>query len=163
MTTKCYFYGSNLADDKLTRNRGIISFAIPDYGVVFRSQYEGNTYECEYAAALALIRFIQLNHQHFQSKKITFLTDSAIVVCQVSRKVTATKRLKRLRDLVLFYKRKYGFELDWVPSRRNRAQSAIDCTATSPKAPKFNYAIFEESTKKKQLKSKSGDSIKMAS
>ena len=65
---KCYFYGSNLLPDKLAKNRGLISFAIPDYGVLFRSQYEGNRYECEYAAAIALIRFVQLNQEHFQGK-----------------------------------------------------------------------------------------------
>jgi hypothetical protein len=145
---KCYFYGSNLLDDKLTRNQGIISFAIPDYGVVFRAQQYGNTYECEYAAVLALIKFIRLNYSHFRSAKPRFLTDSAMVVYQVKGRVNTTKQLKRFRDLVLFYMRKIGFELEWVPSNMNRAQMGASGAATNPKTPDFNYDIFDEKTRR---------------
>lgn len=147
---RCYFYGSNLTDDKLIRNQGVISFSIPDYGVVFRSQHYGNTYECEYAAALALIRFIRLNYGHFKSVKPRFFTDSAMVVYQVKGRVNTTQRLKRYRDLVLFYMRKIGFELEWVPSNMNRAQMGASAAAINPKTPEFNYDIFDESTRRRQ-------------
>lgn len=148
---KCYFYGSNLTDDKLIRSRGVISFAIPDYGVLFRAQHYGSTYECEYAAALALVRFIQLNQSHFRAIKPRFLTDSALVVYQVKGRVTTAQRLKRFRDLLQFYKRKIGFELEWVPSKMNRALMGAEGAATNPKTPTFNYDIFDESIKHKHL------------
>ncbi len=149
MPMKCYFYGSNLIDDKLIRNQGIISFSIPDYGVVFRAQQYGNTYECEYAAALALIKFIRLNYGHFKSVKPRFLTDSAMVVYQVKGRVNTTQRLKRYRDLVLFYMRKIGFELEWVPSNMNRAQMGASAAAINPKTPDFNYDIFDETIRRR--------------
>jgi hypothetical protein len=146
---KCYFYGSNLLPDKLAKNRGLISFAIPDYGVLFRSQYEGNRYECEYAAAIALIRFVQLNQEHFQGKALELLTDSPIVVYQVNNRIATTKTLQRFRDLIFFYKRKLSFELVWVPASMNRASTPVAEIGTNPQSPKFNYDIFDESTKRK--------------
>jgi hypothetical protein len=146
---KCYFYGSNLTDDKLAANRGIISFSIPDYGVVFRAQYHGSTYQCEYAAALALIRFLRLNQKHFKSIKPKLLTDSAMVVYQVKGKVNTTPSLRRQRDLLAFYQRKLGFELEWIPTRMNRAQMQADAVAINPKTPQFNYDIFDETTKRR--------------
>lgn len=148
---KCYFFGSNLTSDKLASNRGLISFSIPDYGVVFRSQYTGNCYECEYAAAIALIRFLQLNQEHFQGKALKFLTDSPIVVYQVNNKIATTKALQRFRDLMLFYKRKLGFELKWIPSSMNRAEKPVDEIAVNARSPKLNFDIFDESTKKKDM------------
>lgn len=146
---KCYFHGSNLETEKLRRGKGIISFTIPDYGVVFRSQHYGNTYECEYAAALALIRFLQLNHSHFKGKKVRLLTDSAVVVYQVNRRISTTPRLRRFRDLMLFYKRKLGFAIEWVPSSMNRAEMAVEYTATNSKTPDFNYDIFDDGSGRK--------------
>ncbi len=145
----CYFYGSNLHDEKLVTNRGVISFAVPDYGVMFRAQYEGNRYECEYAAGIALIRFMQLNQQHFTKRGIKLMTDSPIVVYQVNNRLAATGSLLRFRDLILFYRRKFGFELKWVPTQMNRAQSGLADIAVNPNSPKFNFDIFDESTRRK--------------
>jgi hypothetical protein len=160
---KCYFFGSNLHADKLTKNRGIISFAIPDYGVMFRAQYEGNRYECEYAAAIALIRFLQLNEEPFKGKSIKLHTDSPIVVYQVNNRISTTRTLQRFRDLIFFYKRKMNFELVWVPASMNRASNPIAEIGTNPQSPKFNYEIFDESTKRKIIhKPQSKSQIKVA-
>ncbi len=159
---KCYFFGSNLLPDKMTRNRGIISFAIPDYGVLFRSQYEGNRYECEYAAAIALIRFVQLNQDHFKAKKLELLTDSPIVVYQVNNRIASTKTLQRFRDLIFYYKRRLNFELVWVPASMNRAGTPMVEIGTNPQSPKFNYDLFDESTKRKTVqRSQSKTQIKV--
>ncbi len=146
----CYFYGSNLLANKLARNKGIISFTIPDYGVIFRSQYEGNCYECEYAAAIALIRFIIANEDYFKKRQIKMLTDSPIVVYQVNNRIAVTKTLQRFRDLLLFYKRKLNFELKWIPASMNRAGTPVNEVATNPQSPKFNYEFFNESTRRKE-------------
>jgi hypothetical protein len=160
---KCYFYGSNLLPEKLAKNRGMISFVIPDYGVIFRSQYEGNRYECEYAAAIALIRFVQLNEEHFKGKALKLLTDSPIVVYQVNNRIATTKTLQRLRDLIFFYKRKMNFELIWVPASMNRASAPQAEIGTNPQSPQFNYDIFDESTRRKIVhKPQSKSQIKVA-
>ncbi len=147
----CYFHGTNLHHEKLSGNKGVISFAVPAYGVIFRAQHEGNRYECEYAAGIALIRFMQLNQSHFAGKGIKLLTDSPIVVYQVNNKITATQNLLRYRDLLLFYKRKLGFDLTWIPATMNRAEMGLDEMAVNRKSPVFNFDIFDESTRRKDL------------
>jgi hypothetical protein len=146
---KCYFYGSNLASDKLVRQRGVLSFSIPDYGVIFRSQYYGNTYECEYGAALALGRFLELNRDHFKGAKPKLLTDSAMVVYQVKGRVVTPQLLKQPRDLLMLLKHKLGFEIDWVPTNMNRARMQSSSAATSRKTPQFNYEIFDDASRRR--------------
>lgn len=146
---KCYFFGSNLSAEKSARHTGVISFAIPDYGVLFRAQFEGDHYECEYGAALALARFLTLNQEHFKGKKLTLLTDSAVVVYQGTRRIAASGKLARLRDLLLFYQRKIGFQLEWLPSRMNRAKMDAEQSPVAKNSPKFNYDIFDEAVRQK--------------
>ena len=47
------------------------------------------------------------------------------------------------------YKRKLNFELVWVPASMNRASTPVAEIGTNPQSPKFNYDIFDESTKRK--------------
>lgn len=147
----CYFHGTNLHHEKLAVNKGIVSFAVPDYGVLFRAQHVGNRYECEYAAGMALIRFMQLNQSHFTGKGIKLLTDSPIVVYQVNNKIITAPSLVRFRDVLLFYKRKLGFELTWIPTTMNRAEMGLTDIAVNRDGPKFNFDIFDESTRQKAL------------
>lgn len=155
MLTKCYFHGSNLHEERLVRSVGIISFAVPDYGVLFRAQFEGNRYECEYTAGIALIRFLQLNQTYFQGKELQLLTDSPIVVYQVNRKISAVRSLQRLRDVFLFYKRKLGFDIQWIPTAMNRACLSLTELAVNSQSPQFNYDIFEESTRRRSPRNSS--------
>jgi hypothetical protein len=148
---KCYFYGSNLSSDKLARRTGVISFAIPDYGVMFRQQHTGDTYECEYTAALALIRFLELNRRFFRKHSLKLQSDSAIVVYQVNKRIAANASLVKLRDLVLMFQRKLGFQLEWIPSSMNRAEMSVEYSAVNPKSPQFNYDIFEEHSRRERL------------
>ncbi len=154
---KCYFYGTNLHEQKLVSKQGLISFAIPDYGVLFRAQYIGNRYECEYAAGIALIRFLQLNAEHFKNKAVTLMTDSPIVVYQVNNKLAAINSLQKFRDLFLYYKRKLNFELQWVPTKMNRAEMGLEGLAINKNSPKFNFDIFEESTRRKSRTQRRAD------
>jgi len=55
---KCYFYGTTNSDDPSITTDGVVSFAIPDTGIVFKSRWVGNQIECQYAALLSLLRFI---------------------------------------------------------------------------------------------------------
>ena len=94
---------------------------------------------------------MQLNQSHFAGKGIKLLTDSPIVVYQVNNKITATQNLLRYRDLLLFYKRKLGFDLTWIPATMNRAEMGLDEMAVNRKSPVFNFDIFDESTRRKDL------------
>ncbi len=146
---KCYFFGSNLTAEKSVRRSGIISFAIPDYGVLFRAQHEGDHYACEEVGILSLARFLQVNQQHFRGKQLTLLTDAAVVGYQGLGRFAASGKLARLRDLLLFHQRKLGFKLEWLPSRMNRAKMGAVQSPVSLKSPKFNYDIFDETVKQK--------------
>ena len=82
---------------------------------------------------------------------------------QVNNRIATTQDLQRFRDLIFFYMRKLNFELVWVPASMNRARTPVAEIGTNPQSPKFNYDIFDESTKRKIIhKPQNKSQIKVA-
>lgn len=122
---KCFISAKTLLPDKEKRQNGLISFAIPDLGVLLKARYFGSRYELEYKSLLALLRFIELNHKAFEGQKIVVLCSSSLLVYQLSENALCQKDLERHRNLALAYKKKLGFSLSWVPESENRAQNGM--------------------------------------
>ena len=161
---KLYFYGTNRLDRREESGLGVIAFAIPDIGFVFRSAHKGNALECEYYALLTLCQFVEANAGLFKGQKLEFLGDSTAAVYQTSQpdglfrpaehplKVSGTpvpaangaaaRLLERLRS----YKKKLVFSLFWVPVSENRAASQATLHPTikdSPLTEKLNTSFLE--------------------
>jgi len=122
---QCFFYGTirgkNCKDDP----NGVISFSIPDLGIVFRAQFKGNPVECEYASLLALLEFVEINPHLFQNKTVEILGDSFVVVNQVNLQMVCNKDLEPYRNMALVYKKKIPYSLNWIPQNENPAQSEL--------------------------------------
>ncbi len=72
-TVKCYIYGlvNREIDPFLESNgftHGILSFSMPDYGILFRCRTDGRSIDLEFAAFFALLEFIR---SKLGSEKIT--------------------------------------------------------------------------------------------
>jgi hypothetical protein len=118
---RCYFNGITLGDDPMKKSEGTVSFAIPDLGVVFRSRWVGDIYECQYAALLSLLQFIDTNKKAFQDQTIEIYTDSSVVAYHLTKGGQITKKLKASYRAVMQYKSKFAFKINWVPLRENPA------------------------------------------
>ena len=95
---QCFFYAiTRERGENLLRN-GVVSFAIPDLGIVFRAQFKGTPKECEYASLLALLEFVELNPQLFRNKRIEVFGDSFTVVNQVNQQLICGKDLEPYRN-----------------------------------------------------------------
>lgn len=119
---KCFISAKTLLRNQEKRQNGLISFAIPDLGVLFKARNFGTHYELEYISLLTLLRFIELNAKAFQNQKINVLCSSPLLVYQMSENTVCQKELEPHRNLALAYKRKFNFSLSWVPEKENRAQ-----------------------------------------
>jgi hypothetical protein len=119
---ECYFYGKIREDGDNKENNAVVSFFIPELGISFRAQFQGNIYECEYASLLSLLEFIELNPHLFKNKHLEIFGDSYIVVNQVNMCLICTNELKPYRDMALGYKKKFPFILSWIPKSENPAQ-----------------------------------------
>ena len=140
---RCYFWGTNNQPDRNGRGRGVISFAIPDWGLQYRAAQEGTAAECEFAALLALLRFTQSNPRLFEGKTLELFTDAVTLVYQLNRQAAASPAETKLLALVRAVRQRIPFKLAWVPIEQNAAiQGVIDLAPLTMNAP-ITYAPFE--------------------
>ena len=141
---KCFISAKTLLQNLEKRQNGLISFAIPDLGVLFKSRNFGTHYELEYISLLALLRFIELNSKAFQNQKIEVLCSSPLLVYQMSENTVCQKELEPHRNLALAYKRKFNFSLSWVPEKENRAQHGTINLPPLKKSFDFNFEDIQK-------------------
>jgi len=130
---QCFFYGTirdeNKSNDSTAlfknANNGVVSFTMPDLGIVFRAQFKGNAHECEYASLLALLEFIEINPHLFRNKTVEIFGDSFVVVNQVNLQMFCDKELEPYRNMALVYKQKISYSLNWIPQNENPAQNEL--------------------------------------
>ncbi|HEU4436946.1 MAG TPA: hypothetical protein VFR89_05725, partial [candidate division Zixibacteria bacterium] len=89
----------------------------------FRARFKGNQDECQYAALLALLEFVEINPQLFKHRTVEIYGDSFTVVHQVNKKMLCGKTLEPYRNMALLYKRKFEYSLSWIPTNENPAQA----------------------------------------
>jgi hypothetical protein len=122
---KCYVAAkTNLRDKSISQN-GLISFAIPDLGILFRVRGLGSHYELEYMSLLSLLRFIELNRSVFEKHKIKIYSTSSLMVYQVNQNAFCQKELEKHKNLAVAYKNTFKFSLSWIPESENKAESGM--------------------------------------
>jgi len=137
---KCYFHGSGSKDGSEQKS-GLVSFAIPDVGVLFRSTWRGNLYQCQYVSLLFLLKFIEVNPDVFSQVELQLYGDCPLIIQQINGQAYTPKSLKAYRDLTRLYVKKLRFSLRWIPEQQNRATSkAVDM----PPNPSLKGLNFEE-------------------
>lgn len=147
---KCFFHGSVLGDDQLAKQTGTVSFAIPDIGVIFRSRWVGSLLECQYAALLSLLRFIETNNKLFKDQNIEILSDASVIIYQLTKDTFILKNIEPYYRLVQTYKTKYSFKLRWSPEKDNPAFNGL-CDAPPIKPSiKINYDIKDKNSQNRQ-------------
>lgn len=142
---KCYVSAKTLLPDKERKQMGLVSFAIPDLGVLFKARYLGSQYELEYVSLLALARFIELNIKAFAGQKISIFCSSPLLVYQLTESSLCQKEVEKHRNLAIAYKKKLSFSLSWVPERTNPAHNGM--IDLPPVKNSFNFK-FEDLQKK---------------
>lgn len=122
---ECYFYSNVLDQRQDGLHDAVISFTIPDTGIVFRSRFAGSPGECEYAALLTLLEFVELNPQVFRDRTIEIYGDSFTVVNQINEKMYCAQDLQPFRNMALLFRSKFSYSINWIPQRDNPAQIGL--------------------------------------
>jgi len=166
---KLFFFGSNRQNRPEEVGWGVIAFAAPDIGFVFRSAHWGTALECEYQALLALCRFVEANAAVFKAQKLEVLGDSTAVVYQLSLPLDSlngseklqgfppTPTILHLREQALQFKKKLGFSVFWVPPAENRAAREVGSQPTIKEKLKLNTEFLETFKTNKTVGLKSKD------
>ena len=122
---KCYFHGINPSEEAGTREGGIISFAVPDIGVIYRTRCTGDRLECEYLALAALLEFLDSNSDIIANQNLEILGDSAVVVYQLNGKIPVLSRVLKHYRRIEQYKNRLKFKVSWIPQSLNRAAMTL--------------------------------------
>jgi len=122
---RCFIAAKVKHPDKILRQNGLVSFAIPDLGILFRASFFGSYYELEYMSLLSVLRFIELNRAVFENHKIDIYSTSSILVYQVDQKAFCQKELEKHKNLAVAYKSILNFSLRWVPQSENKAENGM--------------------------------------
>jgi hypothetical protein len=122
---KCFISVKTLLADREKKQSGLISFAIPDLGVLFKTRDFGSYHELEYKSLLLLLRFIEPNDKAFRNQKLSVLCSSPLLIYQMNENTLCQKEVEPDRNLALAYKRRLKFSLSWVPESENRALNGM--------------------------------------
>ena len=121
---ECYFSSKIVEQQDNDSCTAVLSFTIPEAGIIFRTRFQGSNSECEYAALLTLLEFVELNPQVFRDLTVEIYGDSFTVVNQINNKMFCGSELEPFRNLALLFRKKFSYSLTWVPPRENPAQGA---------------------------------------
>jgi hypothetical protein len=121
----CFIAAKSNHQDKSIKQRGLVSFAIPDFGILFRTFCFGSHYELEYMSLLSLLRFIELNRSAFEKQKINIYSTNSLLVYQVNQNAFCEKELEKHKNLAVAYKNTLNFSLSWIPQSENRAENGM--------------------------------------
>jgi len=122
---ECFFHSFVRDNDGATSHNSLITFIVPDIGITFRAAFNGEPYEVEYAALLALLEFVQDNPQLFKNRTIEIYSDSFTVVNQVNKKMFCSKDLEPFRNMALLMMNKIPYSLNLIPKNDNPATQAM--------------------------------------
>lgn len=122
---KCYFSAKSEPKENSKNDRVLISFAIPDLGVLFRTHYKGELEECSYISLLKLLKFIESNPKAFQNQKIQIFSHDPRIIYQVNQREACGGVLDKLHGLALLYKERLKYSLNWIPLQQNRAEKGL--------------------------------------
>jgi hypothetical protein len=138
---KCYFHTAcdPLAVD--ARVSAIISFAIPDVGVVFRTRCFAERHECDYLALVSLLEFLESNSDIMQNQNIEVLGDSTVVVYQLNGKMPIFSNLLELYRRIERFRAKLRFNVSWTPASLNRAAMLLPDLPPVKKGVKFDFSF----------------------
>ena len=123
-------------------SRGMILFAIPHYGVLFKCRAGGDLLDLEFGAFFALLRFVKTSLAGERIRKIRVNSSNPRFVFTLANRgpliVARPGRRKMLED----YLSKFDIEVRLVPRSRNQAQlsptdlPSIPREQTSPLKPR---------------------------
>jgi hypothetical protein len=122
---QAFFFGTSFGERINGKPVGLTGFAIPDLGVVFRTRHSGSLHECQYIGLLALLKFINDNQKQLCNYQFEILSDSTLVVYQISHRKFFTSELAPFYAAAIDYKSKINYKISWVPRQENIAITGL--------------------------------------
>lgn len=140
-TLKCYVAGSKTDDNA---KNGIISFAVPEYGIIFRCGVEATLTDLNIIAFLTFLRFAEHNKDIFKKRELHIFTDFPLLVYLMNDGSASGKGLGAVRKQAQKYARGFLFKVKWINRPDNRAAQPVNAIPTLPAHSNLKIKSFIE-------------------
>ena len=130
---KCFFNAR--ADECDDSRSGLVSFAIPDLGVLCRVRQEGNPLELEYKSLIALLNFLKTNEDQISYREFDIQGNSIAAVFQLAGRLPTPPEILVFHKQIKRFRKSLRFNVSWLPSTFNRAAHGI------PDLPPINLKL----------------------
>lgn len=140
---KCYISGRHLLGKS---PKGIVSFAVPEYGVLFRCQAEGSRIDLEAIALMSFLRFADHNVEIFGNRRLQIYTDYPVLAFIMNHESGGGQGVEAVRKEARKFAEKIGFEIALIDSRGNRAAKAVTHIPEMPVGTDLKIKTFAPPT-----------------
>jgi hypothetical protein len=136
---KCYVSGRHLQGED---EEGIVSFAVPDYGILFRGLACGSRADLEIIAMFSFLRFAEHNLEIFQKRELQIHTDFPILAFIMSNDAEGGPGVAAVREEARKIAEKIRFEVALIDAAANRAAGSITDIPAMPIGSSLKIKTF---------------------
>ena len=126
ITTKCYITAIRNSDiDPALENHGfchgIIIFAIPEFGILFRCRADGELVDMEFGALFALLKFIQTKLSKERVKTLQVMSSNPEFVFSFTGNSRHLKADSSRMRMIIEYQREFRIAIGYIDPIKNKA------------------------------------------
>ncbi len=156
--TKCfiasYIYPNQdavLQDEGISN--GLITFAVPNLGVMFRCVGEGSALNMEFSTFFSLLEFLQTKLKEEHIKSVQVLSSNPHFVFSFSTYSDCLKEGTAYRQLLDTYMKKMSIQVGYINPQKNQAFHSTADYPSIPKDKTVELAMTKEELTKTEFKS----------
>jgi len=140
-TLKCYVSGRLLPDRE---DHGLVSFAVPEYGIMFRCYADGSHADLEIIAFLSFLRFVEHNLELFQKRELHIFTDFPVLAMLMNFPPNAGYGIEPIRREAKKVGKKVQFHILLIESNQNRAADPVSDIPAVPIKADLKIRTFSD-------------------
>ena len=133
--------------------KGMLAFAIPNFGVLFKCRTEGKLLEMEFAAFFALLEFLTTKLNEEKITKVHVLSSLPHFIFSVSGSSNFMKANSSYRQILERYTRKLIISVGYIKPQQNEALKPASLFPILPLEKKININMSKSEFFKTDFKS----------
>jgi len=134
---KCYISSFNNSQidpylNNLGFTTGLVGFAIPDFGILFRCRAKGECLDLEFGSLFALLGFIKTKLKDQKIKEVQVMSSNPYFVFSFSGNKDIINKNKERKKLLQNFRKKYSITVAYIRPEENKGLLSSSDYASMP-------------------------------